>query len=102
MVEAQDVSDDRAGGHRELAECAQVISLPRLSSANTLNNMLQAYKTTIRAKKEGEKGQNFPNLSTLVSDILWLKDERNGAICEGLKRQRCASLTSGRAFEASI
>lgn len=100
MVEAQDVSDDRAGGHRELAECAQVISLPRVSSANTLNNVLQAYKTMIRAEK-GEKGQNFPNLSTLVSDILWLKDERNGAICEGLKRQRCAFLTSGRAFDAS-
>lgn len=55
MVEAQDVSDDRAGGHRELAECAQVISLPRLSSANTLNNVLQAYKTMIRAEKEAEK-----------------------------------------------
>lgn len=84
MVEAQDVSDDRAGGHRELAECAQVISLPRVSSANTLNNVLQAYKTMIRAEK-GEKGQRCQsvNLSTLVSDILWLKDERNGAICEG-------------------
>lgn len=66
MVEAQDVSDDRAGGQRELAECAQVISLPRVSSANTLDNVLQAYKTMIRAEKEGEKGQNFPNLSTLV------------------------------------
>lgn len=101
MVEAQDMSDDRAGGHRDLAECAQVISLPRVSCANTLNNVLQAYKTMIRAEKGGEKGLNFPNLSTLVSDILWLKDEKNGAICEGLRRQRCAFLTSGRAFGAS-
>lgn len=60
MVEAQDVSDDHAGGHRELAERAQVISLPRLSSANTLNNVLQAYNTMIRAEKQGEKRSKRP------------------------------------------
>lgn len=75
MVKAQDMFDDHEGWQREFAECAQVINLCRVSSTNAFDKMLQAYKTMIRAEREGEKKVNM-NPSNLVSDIpypkLWI------------------------------
>lgn len=53
MVKAQDMFDDHEGWQREFAERAQVISLRRVSGTNTFDNMLQAYKTMIRAERVG-------------------------------------------------
>lgn len=55
VVKAQDMFDDHERWHREFAQRAQVISLCRVSSTNAFDNMLQAYKTMIRAEIEGEK-----------------------------------------------
>lgn len=52
MVKAQDMFDDHAGGQRESAECAQVMSLLRVSGPSTFNKMLQAYKTMIREERK--------------------------------------------------
>lgn len=53
VVKAQDVFDDHEGRQREFAERAQVISLCGVSSTNALDKVLQAYKTTVTAGREG-------------------------------------------------
>lgn len=57
VVKAQDMFDNHEGWQTELAESAQVRNLRGVSSRNAFDKMLQAYKTRIRAEKEGGKSQ---------------------------------------------